>query len=287
MSSRMFLMKASLFLYRLLSFSFISRFVGVLTRIPLPKCVLYPIIRWFSKKYGINTDEYEEPREGFRTFNSFFTRTLKTGVRPLDNSPNAVISPVDARIDQFGHIESSTLIQAKGIEYSLQGLIPSERHRYFHDGEFITLYLSPSDYHRIHSPVDGLIEGFLHVPGRLFTVQESLVRVLPRLFERNERIITFIRTSRGMVAVCKVGATNVGRISLSYENIFTNTAFRSKKERLYAESERKPVSRGQEIGIFNLGSTVVVLFEKGMITFSACTIGKKVTMGEKIGEYRK
>ncbi len=279
-------MKASLFLYRLLSFSFISRFVGVLTRIPLPKCVLYPIIHWFSKKYSINTDEYEEPRGGFRTFNSFFTRTLKTGMRPVDGSVKAIVSPVDARIDQYGHIESSTLIQAKGIDYSLEGLIPSKLHQYFLDGEFITLYLSPSDYHRIHSPVDGLIEGFLHVPGKLFTVQESLVRVLPRLFELNERITTFIRTSRGMVAVCKVGATNVGRISLSYENIFTNTTFRSKRERLYSENERKPVARGQEIGIFNLGSTVIVLFEKDMMNFSACTIGKKVKVGEKIGEYR-
>lgn len=279
-------MKSSLLLYRLLSLPFISRFFGVFTRIPLPRCMLYPFISWFSKKYGINAEEYEEPREGFRTFNSFFTRTLKSGVRTVDVSAKAIISPVDARIDQFGHIESSTLIQAKGIDYSLEGLIPSERHRRFLDGEFITLYLSPSDYHRIHSPVDGLIEGFFYVPGKLFTVQESLVNVLPRLFERNERIITYIHTPKGMVAVCKVGATNVGRISLSYENMCTNRVFRSKKELLYSEKEKKPVARGQEIGIFNLGSTVIVLFEKGMIDFCECTLGKKVKMGEKIGEYR-
>lgn len=280
-------MKSSFLLYRLLSFAFISRFFGVFTRIRLPRRMLYPVISWFSKKYGVNANEYNEPDGGFPTFNAFFTRTLKSGVRPIDASPSAVVSPVDARIDQFGHIESSTLIQAKGIEYSLEGLIPSDSHRQFYDGEFITLYLSPSDYHRIHSPVDGIIEGFLYVPGRLFTVQESLVRVLPRLFELNERITTFIRTSRGMVAVCKVGATNVGRISLSYENIFTNKMFRSKKERRYSERERKQISRGQEIGIFNLGSTVIVLFEKELVDFHDCTLGKKVKMGEKIAEYRK
>ncbi len=280
-------MKSALFVYRILPLCVISRIFGFFTRIPLPRLLLYPVISWFSKKYGVNSEEYEEPQGGFRTFNSFFTRKLKIGVRQVDHSPQVVISPVDARIDQFGHIESSTLIQAKGIDYSLEGLIPSERYCHFIDGDFITLYLSPSDYHRIHSPVDGIIEGFLHVPGRLFTVQESLVRTMPRLFELNERITTFIRSAGGMVAVCKVGATNVGRISLSYENIFANKMFRSKKERIYSEQEKKQVFRGQEIGVFNLGSTVIVLFEKGLIQFADCVLGKKVKMGEKIGRYRK
>lgn len=280
-------MKDSLVWFRLLSLPFISRFFGVFTRIPLPKLILYPLISWFSKKYGINSDEYEEPVGGFRTFNSFFTRALKSGVRPIDGTKKAIVSPVDARVDQYGHIDSSTLIQAKGINYSLEGLIPSQRHRAFLDGEFITLYLSPSDYHRIHSPVDGIIEGFQHVPGRLYTVQEKMVHSLPWLFELNERITTFIRTSKGMVAVCKVGATNVGRISLSYDNVLTNTVFRSRKEHVYPESERKPVARGQEIGIFNLGSTVIVLFEKNMVRLNRCELGKKVKMGEKIGEYVK
>jgi phosphatidylserine decarboxylase len=280
-------MTLSFAMYRILPLSLVSRMFGFFTRLPLPKFLLYPLIQWFSKKYGVNTDEYVEPPGGFRTFNQFFTRTLKEGVRPIDASKKALVSPVDARIDQFGRIESGALIQAKGIDYSLEGLIPSKRHSVFRDGDFITLYLSPSDYHRIHSPVDGIIEGFLHVPGKLFTVQETMVSRMPRLFEINERIITFIRTERGMVAVCKVGATNVGRISLSYENVFTNRAFRSKREKIYAQSEMKRISRGQEIGVFNLGSTVIVLFEKNMVRFEGCELGNKVKFGEKIGELLK
>lgn len=274
-------------LYNLFPFSLISRIVGFCARLPLPRFILYPFIFWFVKKYGVNTEEFEEPYGGFRTFNEFFTRTLKPKMRQVNNLPNVVVSPVDARISQYGHISSTSIIQAKGIDYSLEGLVPSPAHDHFIDGEFVTLYLSPSDYHRIHSPVDGIIEGYVYVPGKLFTVQERMVNMFPRLYEQNERIITFIRTPHGMVAVCKIGATNVGRISLSYDAFITNTFFRRKKEKWYSEHEKKPIARGQEIGIFNLGSTVIVLFEKGMVELSECVIGKKVKMGEKIGMYKQ
>ncbi|MCX7678598.1 MAG: archaetidylserine decarboxylase [Spirochaetes bacterium] len=278
--------KISHIFYRALPLSCFSRIAGFIASVPLPRFILYPFIAWFIKKYGVNKEEFEEPEGGFRSFNSFFTRTLKPNARPINTSLDTIVSPVDARIDQFGRIESTTLIQAKGIYYSLENLVPSPRYAHFIDGEFMTLYLAPSDYHRIHSPVDGVIEGFLHVPGKLVTVQESMVQRFPRLFECNERIITFIRTSHGMVGVCKVGATNVGKISLSYDAHVTNKTFRSIKEKIYAEAEKKFVSRGQEIGVFNLGSTVILLFEKGIIEFCGCMVGKKVRMGEKIAEYR-
>jgi phosphatidylserine decarboxylase len=130
--------------------------------------------------------------------------------------------------------------------------------------------------------VSGLIHGYQHVPGKLFTVQDFMVRSFPDLFSVNERITSYIGTDSGFVAVCKVGATNVGRISLSYDSIISNKTFRSRKEVIYPEQERKPVERGGELGIFHLGSTVVALFEKGMVKFEPLEIGSKVRMGQRI-----
>ncbi len=230
----------------------------------------------------MNTDEMLVPEGGFRTINRFFTRSLLPGARVMDVSPASIVSPVDARVDQYGRINSNLLIQAKGIDYTLEGLIPSPMHEKFIDGDFITLYLSPGDYHRIHSPVSGLIYGYQHVPGKLFTVQDFMVRSFPDLFSVNERITSYIGTDAGFVAVCKVGATNVGRISLSYDSIISNKTFRSRKEVLYPDNERKPIERGGELGTFNLGSTVVALFEKGMVKFEPMEIGSKVRMGQRI-----
>jgi len=276
-------MTRSVLFYKILPLCFISRAFGALTRIPVPRGVLRGIIAWYSAKFGVNTGEYVEPAKGFRTFNEFFTRRLKEGARPVDPSPGTVVSPVDARVDQYGRIDGTKLIQAKGIGYSVKDLIPSEVHRRFIDGDFITLYLSPGDYHRIHSPVEGTIEGYQHVPGRLFTVQDFMVKTMPDLFSVNERITTYVGTPAGLAGVCMVGATNVGRISLCYDAPVTNKTFRSRKERLYGDGEKKPVVKGGELGIFNLGSTVVLVFERGMVRFNALPLGSKIRMGERIG----
>jgi phosphatidylserine decarboxylase len=260
----------------------LSRAFGALTRVPMPRVFLRRFIAWYTAKFGVNASEYVEPAGGFRTINEFFTRKLKDGVRPVDGDPQSVVSPVDARVDQYGRIDAEKLIQAKGIDYRLSELVPSEMHRHFLDGEFITLYLSPGDYHRIHSPVKGTIEGYFHVPGKLFTVQEFMVQSLPDLFSINERLISYVRAPGGMAAVCKVGATNVGRISLSYDTVITNRTFRSRKERLYGDGEKKEIGRGGELGTFNLGSTVVLLFEKGMVRFDPLELGSRVKLGQRI-----
>jgi phosphatidylserine decarboxylase len=268
--------------YKIMPKSMLSRAFGALTRVRMPRGFLRRFIAWYSAKFGVNASEYVEPAGGFRTINEFFTRKLKDGARPVDPDIRSVVSPVDARVDQYGHIDAERLIQAKGIDYRLSDLVPSEMHRHFLDGEFITLYLSPGDYHRIHSPVKGTIEGFYHVPGKLFTVKESMVQALPDLFSINERLISYVRAPGGMVAVCKVGATNVGRISLSYDTVITNKTFRSRKERLYSDGGKKEIDRGGELGTFNLGSTVVLLFAKGMIRFEPLALGSKVKMGQRI-----
>ena len=284
--------KLSIFIFKIIPKSLLSRLFGYVARIPLPRFIMKKMIPWYSKRYGV-LDEYVTPQKGFKSFNHFFTRILKDGAREITSAPKVIVSPVDARVDQFGPIESGTLIQAKGISYKIDDLIPSEMAEQFRNGSFMTLYLSPGDYHRIHCPVGGKITGFFNLPGRLYTVQEYMVEGLPGLFNKNERVITYVESDNGTVGICKVGATNVGRISLSYTGkghtykkyIQSNNTFRFRKEILFTENDIIPVKAGDELGIFNLGSTVILTFQKRCAFSSHLNLGKKVKMGEEIGTF--
>jgi phosphatidylserine decarboxylase len=276
----------SLLAYRLLPKSMLSRAFGCVARLRVPRSLLESVIRWYSAKFGV-IDEYVTPRGGFGTLEDFFTRKMKDGSHPVDRSGSCAVSPVDARIDQYGDIVDTTIIQAKGLDYSLRDMIPSDTYRKFLWGSFMTLYLSPGDYHRIHSPVAGSITGFFNVPGTLYTVKDWMVGGLRNLFIRNERLISYIETESGTVAVCKVGALNVGRITLSYRDIRTNKIFRRLTEVIFAPEERVPVRAGDELGAFHLGSTIVLLFQKGMITFDSFAPGAKIRMGARIGTLNK
>ena len=273
--------KLLIFLFKIIPKSFLSRLFGYFTRIPLPAFILKPLISWYIKKFNINMDEYATPAGGFKNFDMFFTRELKTGSRKISAAKGALLSPVDARVDQSGKIKKGQLIQAKGISYSIDSLLPSDMAKRFKNGSFVTLYLSPADYHRIHSPVSGKITGFFHIPGKLYTVQEFMVQGLEGLFSINERLVSYIETAKGLAAVCKVGAMNVGRISLSYEGTVTNKFIRSKKEVFFDKPVK--VKAGDEIGMFHLGSTIILLFEKGMADFEIKT-GDRVRFGQRIGQ---
>ncbi|HOP27956.1 MAG TPA: archaetidylserine decarboxylase [Spirochaetota bacterium] len=272
-----------IFMFKIMPKSMLSMIFGWITLIPLPSGIMNGIIDWYCNKYGVILEEAVIPDGGFRNLNLFFTRELKKGARKIDKSAGSVVSTTDSRVDQFGTITKEQIIQAKGITYSVRDLIPSPEAEKFIGGKFITLYLSPGDYHRIHSPVDGKITGFFNIPGKLYTVQEFMVNSLPGLFAVNERLITYIKTTKGNVAVCKIGAMNVGKISIPYDDAVTNSLTGKKYEKLYSKDEYKAVKKGDEIGTFNLGSTVIILFEKGMIDFSGLKYGRKVKVGEKIG----
>ncbi|MFW5861065.1 MAG: archaetidylserine decarboxylase [Spirochaetota bacterium] len=274
-------------LFKLIPTRFLSRIFGYVTRIHPPRKMLEAIIRWYCRSYGVNTDEINYPEDGFSTFNEFFTRKLLPGTHTIDPDTKSIVSPVDGRVDQFGSVSGESLLQAKGIEYSLRDLLPGGRHVKFIDGNFITLYLSPADYHRIHSPVSGTVDAFQVIPGALYTVQEWLVRRMPGLFSINERLVSYIHTGKGKVAVCKVGALNVGRISLSYADVLSNRSMlRRFREHEYTEGMGPVLAKGDELGIFHLGSTVIVLFEKGMMDIAGITSGQKIRMGEMMGHYR-
>jgi phosphatidylserine decarboxylase len=273
----------TIFLFKVMPKSLLSRLFGCLTRAPLPSRCMNGLINLYCKKFNISMEDYESPAGGFKNFDMFFTRRLARGARKIDSGKDSIISPVDARVDQFGKIKKDSIIQAKGISYSLKDLIPSNSALPFENGTFAVLYLSPADYHRIHAPVSGKLSGYFHIPGKLYTVQEFMVQGLPGLFSINERLISYIETPKGRIAVCKVGAMNVGRITLSYADIATNKFIRQKQETLFDKDKKIKVKAGDEIGVFHLGSTVILLFEKGMARLDGIKTGGKVRLGQRIG----
>ncbi len=278
--------RLSIFIFKIIPKGFISRLFGFLTRLHLPQGILNPVIEWYCKKYGVKKEEILYPEDGFKTFDQFFTRYVKSGVHTFDNAEKSVISPVDGRIYNFGKINNNSIIQAKGIEYYLDDLIPSNTYREFIDGSFVTIYLSPADYHHIHSPVSGSITGYFSIPGKLFTVQEFMVNGLKGLFSKNERVISYIKNDNGLAAVCKIGAMNVGRITLSYSDVVTNRTIRKRREYFYSSDTQPHVDKGEEVGVFHLGSTVILLFQKDMVKFDNIEPDSLIRLGERIAFFK-
>ncbi len=272
-----------IFLFKIMPKSLFSRIFGCFACLRLPSGLLKAVIRWYCRTFSVNMDDYIIPENGYATLDEFFTRGLKPGARKTEKG-NVLVSPVDARVDQFGEIDRYTVLQAKGVEYSLKDLVPSEQAELFADGTFITLYLSPGDYHRIHAPLDGKITGFFHIPGKLYTVQEFMVKGLAGLFSINERLITYISAGKkGSAALCCIGAMNVGRITLDCRpEISTNGFCRKRREVFFTKDEQVKIKAGDQCGVFHLGSTVVLLLSKGLAELEVQT-GQKVSMGQRIG----
>lgn len=246
------------------------------------------MIRWFVHRYDIDLEEAEasNPAE-YPDFNSFFTRALKPGARPMPREPDVVISPVDGTLSQIGRVTDGRLLQAKGERFSLVELLAGDddRAQRFADGAFVTLYLSPRDYHRIHMPVDGELEISTHVPGRLFTVAPYAVRGVPGLFARNERTINYFHTPAGPLALVLVGALNVGAI----ETVWAGPPPPASRHRLireHFEPGAVTLKRGEEMGRFNLGSTVILLFDHGVAWEEQFRAEHRVKLGQVLGRYR-
>jgi phosphatidylserine decarboxylase len=278
--------KMTIYFFKILPKSLFSRLFGYIARIPLPQFLLKKIMKWYIASFGVLEDEMVVPEKGFKNLDKFFTRQIKPESHPVDKLKKSIVSPVDGRVDQYGEINNETLIQAKGISFSLKDLIPSDTAASFKNGSFMTLYLSPGDYHRIHSPISGKISGYYNLPGKLYTVQEFMVKGLPGLFCINERLVSYVENNSKLCAVIKVGAMNVGRMSLSYDTPVTNKAFRKEKEFFYEKGQEPVVEKGGELGIFHLGSTIVLLFEKDAAAFDKIEIGTAIRMGQKIGSLK-
>lgn len=241
------------------------------------------VIRWFIKHYKVNMDEALHPDPThYKSFNQFFVRELKPGVRPIADGDEVITHPADACVSQFGPIDDGQLIQAKGHRYSALELLGGDEAlaQEFDQGAFATLYLSPRDYHRVHMPCDGTLRQMIYVPGDLFSVNPLTAENVPNLFARNERVVCIFDTVFGPMAQVLVGATIVGSIELVWAGTVTpprgNTVYRWDYP---AQGDKSVVlKKGEEMGRFKLGSTVINLFAKDRIRFDDSMLHEVPTM---------
>lgn len=226
------------------------------------------LIRWFVGKYKVNMTEAANPNiASYASFNEFFTRALRSGARPLADAD--FICPVDGAISQFGKIEQDQIFQAKGHNYSTTALVGgnAELAAQFENGSFATLYLSPRDYHRIHMPCDGRLLRMIYVPGTLFSVNPTTARGVPGLFARNERVVCLFEGPSGPFVLTLVGATIVGSMQTVWHGV-VNPPRLDKVREWHYDKQYIQLKKGEEMGRFLLGSTVVMLFPKDALAFT-------------------
>lgn len=265
----------------------LSRLVHHLTRVRAA-WLKNAMIRLFVRVFAVDMSSARVPDpRAYPDFNAFFTRKLLPSARPVVDSPGAVAIPVDGAVSQCGAIHGGRLLQAKGIDYSLDALLGSvELAADFDGGSFATLYLSPRDYHRIHMPLDGRLQAMSYIPGRLFSVNTHSTRTVNALFARNERAVTLFDTEAGRMAMVLVGAIFVSGIETVWHG-----AVRPRPAGRIAHWDYRDnppsLARGAEMGRFNMGSTVIVLFQPGRVEL-ASHLGPEVAvrMGERLGNVK-
>ncbi len=245
------------------------------------------VIRWFIARYGVNMSEALNPDiASYPTFNDFFTRALKPDARPLATAD--WICPVDGAISQFGAIENEQIFQAKGHHYTTTALVGGDTTlaAEFTNGHFATLYLSPKDYHRIHMPCDGKLTRMIHVPGDLFSVNPTTARGVPGLFARNERVVCVFDTAHGPFVLVLVGATIVGSMATVWHGMVNPPRVGEIRDWRYAD-KNITLKKGDEMGRFLLGSTVVMLWPKSALTFNAqWAPAGAIRLGEVMGVWQ-
>ncbi len=262
-----------------------------LTRIRIPwfKNLL---IRFFIKQFKVEMNEAADPDpRSYPDFNQFFTRALQPDARPLAPDQSMLCCPVDGTVSQIGTIDDDTLFQAKGRTFSLTRLLggDSDCAESFRDGHFATLYLSPRDYHRIHMPIKGTLQEMVHIPGRLFSVSPLTTRVVPKLFARNERVVALFSTELGPMAMILVGAINVSSIATVWAGTITPPYAQSIRCWRYPENGADTVvlKKGAEMGRFNMGSTVILLFARGAVSWNpAVSAGLGVRLGQALARFQ-
>lgn len=271
-----------IFLQYLLPKHLLSRLVGRLAAAEAG-WLTTALIKLFIKQYKVNMSEaaLEQP-EDYATFNGFFTRELKPDARTICQDPDKLAYPVDGAISQLGPIEQDAIFQAKGHHFSLTALLGGkpELAKPFLGGKFATIYLSPTDYHRIHMPIDGTLTDMLYVPGELFSVNPLTAENVPGLFARNERVVALFDTECGKMAMVLVGATIVASIETVWAGTVTPPATDNVVHWQYEGEQRIELKRGAEMGRFKLGSTVVLCFEPDAINFDSISAGDSTRLGD-------
>lgn len=245
-----------------------------------------PFINWFVERYRVDMSQaVEQDPTAYACFNDFFTRALLPDARPLDPAANSILCPADGAISQLGTIEHGRIFQAKGHSFSVLELLGgnAQHAAQFQGGQFATVYLSPSDYHRVHMPLGGTLREMIHVPGKLFSVNQTTAENVPELFARNERVVCLFDTEAGPMAVVLVGAMIVASIETVWAGLVAPPQRQVRSEQ-YGNSAPQ-LERGAEMGRFKLGSTAIVLFGPGQAQWDEqFTAGSLVRMGQKLGE---
>ncbi len=263
----------------------LSRFAGRLADSETP-WLKNLLIRLFANNFPINIDEAQPADfEKYPSFNAFFTRPLKANARPIQGNDKNIVSPVDGAISEIGSINGHTLIQAKGHHYSLSTLLGDDEQlsRVFNDGLFSTIYLSPKDYHRIHMPIDGELKQTIYIPGSLFSVNQTTANNVSNLFARNERLVCVFETAIGPMVLILVGAMIVASIETVWSGQVTPQTKHISKQDF---SGNIALKKGEEMGRFKLGSTVIVLFAKDSIIWNdLLEHGLGIKLGEVLGEH--
>jgi phosphatidylserine decarboxylase len=244
------------------------------------------IITRFVKLYKVDTGDISLALpDDFANFNEFFIRELRADARPIDANAQAIVSPVDGTVSQAGDLRGAAILQAKGIEYSLDELLATnlDDARAFSAGHFATIYLAPYNYHRVHAPMAGDLVAASYVPGDLFSVNTATAANIPGLFRRNERLILNFNTSIGPAAVIFVGALNVGSISTPWSGEI-RPRHSGVVENIDLGAKSVAIAKGDLLGWFNMGSTVILLLPKGTCDWrESLTAGNTLRMGEAIG----
>jgi phosphatidylserine decarboxylase len=260
----------------------LSRALGRLTSARAPQSVVNAAIRAFVKAYDVDLSEVEVPAGGFRTFDAFFTRRLRAGSRLVDPDPSALVSPADGKLEDLGPITATGELTVKGKPYTATALLgDSEAARAYEGGHYFIVYLSPRDYHRVHAPTCGDVQYVRYVPGTLYPVNRIGTENIPQLFARNERLAIVQESAvHGRVTTIMVGAIGVGRIGLSFDPLETNRGY-TPGVRSFADAPI-PLDRGDELGVFHMGSTAIVMVPPECSLDILATAGNAVRMGEAL-----
>jgi phosphatidylserine decarboxylase len=246
------------------------------------------IINQIIKIYGVNMSESKEQDiNNFSSFNHFFTRELKKDARPVNSEVGSIACPADGAVSQAGLIEQGNVFQAKGKSFTALELLGGDEKlaATFENGSFTTIYLSPKDYHRMHMPIKGTLTDMIHIPGRLFSVNTATTNSVPGLFARNERVACIFDTEVGPMALILVGAIFVSSIETTWHGVVTPPNIKSIRSWQYQDENAVVIEKDEEMGRFNMGSTIIVLFGEDKIKWDAeFKAGKTVNLGEMIGQ---
>lgn len=243
-------------------------------------------INCFIQRYGVDMQEAEHTNvEAYEHFNAFFTRSLRDDARPIAPETETLVGPVDGRVSQAGAIHNDSIIQAKGHDYAIGQLLAGDQTlaNIFTNGAFATLYLAPRDYHRVHMPCDGRLQRMIHVPGRRFAVNPTSVAGIDHLFARNERVVSLFATPAGSMALVMVGALFVGSLQTVWTGRLSARG-RGEIQNYDYRNARISLAKGEEMGRFNMGSTVILLFPAGRTQWHpAVQPGRRICLGENLG----